>query len=502
MSKNILITCIGCAPASAICRALNNKYNIYGIDMKEICIGNFICNFIQVNYKFNTDKYWEKIYKIIEENKIEVVFVSLPFEAKEWSLRKNEFLSRYNSRIMLNNEKFCELTNNKENTYNFCIKNNINIPPKMDILSRPIVIKEINGCGSQNLQILKTIKEKNLPFNNKKCIIQKFIEGDEYTCDVLSDPNGNIVNIIPKKRCFIKNGQSFISKIIKDKDVINFVYDVCKKIENKCAINVQVIKENNTNKIYLIEINPRFATSISLSIKGGVNIPEMLIENDYETKNIDYGLTMVRDYKEYFLNNNIISDYKILERNCLTDTHEKNIIVSNYDKFIFKHLRNNINKFFIEMKQYINNKREILEIGEYWDNYKGAKKLYPELNILSVDIDPKLNPDYVLDITKKTHFDDEKFDSIICLEVIEHTREPLSAIKEMTRILKKDGYLFLSAPCNYRIHAPFPDSWRFTHHFYKVIAHDYNYKLISLKCIEDEERLLFPFHYTCILQKQ
>ena len=46
MSKNILITCIGCAPASAICRALNNKYNIYGIDIKEICVGSFICNFI------------------------------------------------------------------------------------------------------------------------------------------------------------------------------------------------------------------------------------------------------------------------------------------------------------------------------------------------------------------------------------------------------------------------------------------------------------------------
>ena len=67
MLKNILITCIGCAPASDVFRALNNNYNIYGIDMKAICVGNFICNFIKDSYKFNTEEYWEKIYKIIKD---------------------------------------------------------------------------------------------------------------------------------------------------------------------------------------------------------------------------------------------------------------------------------------------------------------------------------------------------------------------------------------------------------------------------------------------------
>ena len=62
---NILITCIGCAPASAICRTLNEEYNVYGIDIKKNCVGNFISNFIQVCEKFNTEKYWSKIKKII-----------------------------------------------------------------------------------------------------------------------------------------------------------------------------------------------------------------------------------------------------------------------------------------------------------------------------------------------------------------------------------------------------------------------------------------------------
>jgi nucleoside-diphosphate-sugar epimerase len=63
---------------------------------------------------------------------------------------------------------------------------------------------------------------------------------------------------------------------------------------------VQVIRENNTKKLFLIEINPRFATTINLTISSGVHIPKMLIENDFTPKYFENGLTMVRDYKEYF----------------------------------------------------------------------------------------------------------------------------------------------------------------------------------------------------------
>jgi len=40
----------------------------------------------------------------------------------------------------------------------------------------------------------------------------------------------------------------------------------------------------------------------------------------------------------------------------------------------------------------------------------------------------------------------EKFDYIICTEVLEHIPYPNKAIKELSRLLKKDGTLILSAP--------------------------------------------------------
>ena len=363
---NILITCIGCAPASAISRSLEG-YNITGIDTKDICIGNFICdNFIPVKETFNSNEYWTVINNIIIKYNINFVFVSLPFEAEEWSIRKTYFLEKYNCKVLLNDTEFCNITNNKETTYDFCINNNIPIPPKMTLEDRPIVIKEINGCGSLGLQILKTINDNSQPFKHEDFIIQKFIEGDEYTCDVISDPNGNVVNIVPKKRCFVKNGQSFISKIVKDEDIINFVADVCNKLKNKCAINVQVMKEKNTGKIYLIEVNPRFATTIALSIEAGVHIPRMLIENDFEVKDYENGLTMVRDYKEYFMTDSkkifLTGGAGFIGSNILEQLiNETEHLITIYDNLT------TVNCGIENIEKYLNNKRVKFIEGDILD---------------------------------------------------------------------------------------------------------------------------------------
>ena len=306
--KKILITSIGCAPASAICRNLNKDYYIIGIDIQKKCIGNFICDkFISVPI-FNTSNYWEKINEIINTENITSIFVTTQLEGLEWSLRKENLKNLFNCEVYLNDPEFINITNCKKNIYKFCLENNIKIPLLKTIHDRPIIIKPINGCGSYGIQILKKNEEIALPFNENDNIIQQYINGDEYTIDVLSDLNCNIISIVPKKRLLIKNGQSFKSIIVKNIEIINFVKDVCIKLKNKSAINVQIIQEKETNIIYLIEVNPRFSSTISLTIESGINIPKMLIEKDYTIYDFKENLLMIRDYNEYFL---LEKNYKI-----------------------------------------------------------------------------------------------------------------------------------------------------------------------------------------------
>lgn len=303
---NILITSIGCAPASIIARTLmdENKYNVIGIDIQNECVGNFITNKYHVCPKITDYNYWNYIENIIDKNKINFVFVTNNLETLSWSSHKNYLFEKYNCKVFINDKELINIANDKMNTYKWCIENNINVPPIVEIYKTPCIVKPLNGCGSSDITILRHKNDninEDIINNINNYIIQKFINGIEYTVDIISDENANIINIVPKQRLLIKNGQSFKSIIKMDEDIIDYVKNVSLKLKNTSVINIQVIKEFETNKIFLIEINPRWATTIGLSIKAGANMPVMLIENDFTTKMIQNELMMIRDYKEYFL---------------------------------------------------------------------------------------------------------------------------------------------------------------------------------------------------------
>jgi carbamoyl-phosphate synthase large subunit len=293
---SVLITSIGCAPASAIARILarEKKYNIIGIDIQKECVGTFISNvYLRCPGVISPD-YEEFIRNVILVHKVECVFVTHPNDTVLWSKLKETL----DCRVFVNDATIVDITDDKQKTYEWCIINDIAVPNIVDIDYRPCVIKPLRGCGSNGIVFLKDNAPS--PDISSEYIIQRFITGDEYTVDVISDENSNIVNIVPKKRLLIKNGQSFKSITCMDDDIIEFVRNVVLKLKSKYVINVQVIKETDTNNIFLIEINPRWATTISLSVEAEVNMPVMLIENDYTPKQVRNNLLMIRDYHEYF----------------------------------------------------------------------------------------------------------------------------------------------------------------------------------------------------------
>lgn len=59
-------------------------------------------------------------------------------------------------------------------------------------------------------------------------------------------------------------------------------------------------------------------------------------------------------------------------------------------------------------------------------------------------------------------FADGSFDTILCTEVLEHTREPFQVMREFARLLKPGGHVLLSVPFIYPIHEAPNDYWRFT----------------------------------------
>ncbi|MEM9830571.1 MAG: methyltransferase domain-containing protein [Bacteroidota bacterium] len=75
----------------------------------------------------------------------------------------------------------------------------------------------------------------------------------------------------------------------------------------------------------------------------------------------------------------------------------------------------------------------------------------------------------------------ESFDAIMCNEVLEHVPNPVAAIRELHRILKKEGYLILTAPfCSLTHFAPYHFSTGFSRYYYETHLEALGYDILDL----------------------
>ena len=138
---------------------------------------------------------------------------------------------------------------------------------------------------------------------------------------------------------------------------------------------------------------------------------------------------------------------------------------------------------------------ELLEIGP--QKRSEVQKHFKACKIKTLDIVNDYNPDIIGDITKyNSHIDDNSYDIITCLEILEHTVNPFLAIAELRRILKDNAFLMLSAPLNWRIHGPAPDCWRITEFGWKVLLKDFD--ILEIDKLNTPGRNLFPIKYNIL----
>lgn len=163
-------------------------------------------------------------------------------------------------------------------------------------------------------------------------------------------------------------------------------------------------------------------------------------------------------------------------------------------------LRANVESFMVRVsRQYTRGPALLLDVAP--QDHKGARPFFgTEIQIETLDIDPASGATHIADLCRcSATIEADRYDFIVCTEVLEHTRQPFDAVSSIYQMLKHGGIAFITTPFNFRIHGPLPDCWRFTEHGLRELFK--NFEIVELEALECETRFLMPIQYTLVARK-
>ncbi|MFO7710371.1 MAG: ATP-grasp domain-containing protein [Candidatus Woesearchaeota archaeon] len=152
----------------------------------------------------------------------------------------------------------------------------------------PLILKPTKALGMRGVCISKNKKEywKNLRFllkEYKSCLIQEFIPfgGHNYCADLLYDKDSNLKSLYMSKihRTYpVYGGPDTFTETIEDERIKSLATRLLEPLEWKGIVNVEFKEHPETKELYLMEINPRPSSSISLAMSAGLDFPNKLYE--------------------------------------------------------------------------------------------------------------------------------------------------------------------------------------------------------------------------------
>ncbi|MGB3206622.1 MAG: ATP-grasp domain-containing protein [Crinalium sp.] len=315
----VLVTGMNSVTAISIVKGLRQQaellLHIVGTDtnLKNEIAGSSFCDQFYTVPKAVEDNYISQLVDICVAENVKIIFPVVDIEL-EIIATNIEVFRNQGIQVWLSNLETIQTCNNKYQTYKFFLDHKFATPQTWlpeEITGReadfpyPLIVKPIDGrssidvfCVEDVAALQQALKKVNQP------IIQEYLEGKEFTIDVVADEDSRILAVVPRERIEIKAGISYKGRTVKDQQLIEKATDIAQKLQIKGACNIQCRVKDNLVKFF--EVNPRFSGTLPLTIAAGVNSPLLLVKlalgQNLEKEYFDFkeGLYMARYWQEVF----------------------------------------------------------------------------------------------------------------------------------------------------------------------------------------------------------
>jgi carbamoyl-phosphate synthase large subunit len=175
--------------------------------------------------------------------------------------------------------------------------------------SHKLILKPRNGRGSNGVFTINNsmpeLIDVSNKLNNESFVLQEFIDGKEFTVDLLCDNDGLLLNAVVRERIMIDSGIAVVAKTVHNDRILEYIERIQKNFTFRGFSCIQFIEENN--EFYLTDINPRIGGGSILSLNASKSMKDNfinLLSRNYDQlmyNNFDFNETMMyRYYSEVY----------------------------------------------------------------------------------------------------------------------------------------------------------------------------------------------------------
>lgn len=288
MNFNILITSV--SRKVWLVKAFKDAFNqekidgkVMSVDINALSAGFYASDKYQLVPSSSDPKFIPTLLKMCEKENIRLLIPTRDDELALFAKNKEKFENK-GVKIMISDQGTIGICNDKYKFYQFLTENNFStpetyLPNQIDLSSihYPLIIKSNLGSGGKNIFKVKNESELNFFLNYvPDPIVQEFIDGKEYTIDLFSDFDKNVLTVVPRERIETFCGESYKGRTVEDNEMIEIAKSLAEKLGTIGHITIQCIKNDGGMKF--IEINPRFGGGANLGFASGANTPVILLK--------------------------------------------------------------------------------------------------------------------------------------------------------------------------------------------------------------------------------
>ncbi len=312
----ILITGVGAAGAVSIIQALRQGLpgvRMIGVDAASLAVGQYFVDRFYVVPLATEPKYESVMLALCRSEKVKVALISVDEEIAVLVKNKPAFEAT-GTRLALADEESVLVCLDKSKLYSRLSSAQIALPPTWSLRrfkpeeGKQYIFKPKCGRGSRGIYFPNRLSELEylrqfLPPDDY--LVQERIVGEEYTVDLLKNRQGKFLATVPRQRIETDSGLSIKGKTVRQEKLIEQSRYVMNYLGLWGAANIQWIIDE-AGIPWLIEVNPRLAGTVILSVAAGINLPAELVKlfasGEYkgEERNFQEEVVMLRYWQAVF----------------------------------------------------------------------------------------------------------------------------------------------------------------------------------------------------------